>query len=72
VSYDYRLPKPLRLHVTRIERNVERIGELEPMIVEFLAGVDNSIERLRSVAGEAALIRNPATAQRPRCEQVPG
>jgi hypothetical protein len=56
VSYDDRLPEPLRLHVTRIERDDERIGELEAMVVEFLAEVDSTIERLRRVAGGAALI----------------
>jgi len=33
------------------------------MIVEFLAEAENSIERLRSVAGGVALISNPATAR---------
>jgi putative phage-type endonuclease len=51
VSYDNRLPEPLRLHVTRIERDEPRIGELEAMVVEFLAEVDATIERLRLVAG---------------------
>jgi putative phage-type endonuclease len=56
VSYDDRLPEPLRLHVTRIERDDERMGELEAMIAEFLAEVDAMIERLPRVAGGAALI----------------
>jgi hypothetical protein len=56
VSYDDRLPEPLRLHVTRIERNDARIGELEAMVVEFLTEVDATIERLRRVAGGAALM----------------
>jgi putative phage-type endonuclease len=64
VSYDDRLPEPLRLHVTRIERDDERIGELEAMIVEFLAEVDATIERLRRVAGGVALTGNPAAVAR--------
>jgi putative phage-type endonuclease len=63
VSYDDRLPEPLRLHVRRIERDDERIGELEAMIVEFLAEVDATIERLRGVAGGDTLISNPAAAE---------
>ena len=51
VSYDNRLPEPLHLHVIRIERDERRIGELEAMVVEFLAEVDVTIERLRLVAG---------------------
>jgi hypothetical protein len=49
-------PSGLRLHVTRIERNDARIGELEAMVVEFLAEVDATIECLRRMAGGAALI----------------
>jgi len=57
VSYDNRLPEPLRLHVIRIERDEHRIGQLEAMVQEFLADVDATIERLRLVAGGAEVIR---------------
>jgi putative phage-type endonuclease len=63
VSYDDRLPEPLRLHVTRIERDDERIGELEAMVVEFLAEVDATIEQLRLVASGTDVIRTHAMRQ---------
>jgi hypothetical protein len=63
VSYDNRLPEPLRLHVIRIERGEHRIVELEAMVVEFLAEVDATIERLRLLAGGADVIRTKAMRQ---------
>jgi len=63
VSYDDRLPEALRLRVIRIERDDERIGELEAMVVDFLAEVDATIERLRLMAGDADVIRTHAMRQ---------
>jgi putative phage-type endonuclease len=63
VSYDNRLPEPLRLHVIRIERDEHRIAGLETMVVEFLAEVDATIKRLRLVAGGAEVIRAHAMRQ---------
>ena len=57
VSYDDRLPEPLRLHIVRIERDYARIAELERLVTEFLLEVDSTIERLRLVAGGAEVIR---------------
>ena len=55
VSYDDRLPEPLRYHVKRIERDDARIAELEEQVAEFLAEVDATLQRLQIVAGPAAL-----------------
>ena len=63
VSYDDRLPEPLRLHAIRIERDEQRIGELEAMVQDFLADVDATVERLRLVAGGAEVIRAHAMRQ---------
>jgi putative phage-type endonuclease len=63
VSYDNRLPEPLRLHVIRIERDEQRIGELEKMVVDFLVEVDTTIERLQLVAGGAGVIGTHAMRQ---------
>jgi putative phage-type endonuclease len=50
-SYDDRLPEPLRLNVTRIERDDARIVELEEQVTEFLAEVEQTLARLQLVAG---------------------
>jgi len=63
VSYDGRLPEPLRLNVTRIERDDARIGELEAMVEEFLAEVDATLQRLQIVAGGPAALRAHAMRQ---------
>ena len=51
VSYDPRLPEPLRLFVVRLERNPERIAEIEAAVIQFNAEVDAQIARLREIAG---------------------
>lgn len=49
VSFDPRMPEHLRLFVKRIERDDERIGELERAVKEFLAEVDATIAKLDPV-----------------------
>jgi putative phage-type endonuclease len=51
VSYDDRLPEPLRHHVIRVERDDARIAELEEQVAEFLVEVDAMHRRLQVVAG---------------------
>jgi len=63
VSYDDRLPEPLRHHVTRIERDDARIAELEEQVAEFLAEVDATLQRLQIVAGDPAALRAHAMRQ---------
>jgi hypothetical protein len=55
VSYDDRLPEPLRHHVIRIERDDARIAGLEEQVAAFLAEVNDMLQRLQIVAdGPAA------------------
>ena len=63
VSYDDRLPEPLRHHVIRIERDDARIAGLEEQVAEFLAEVDATLQRLQIVAGGPAALRVHAKSQ---------
>lgn len=47
VSYDPRLPETMRLFIQRIPRNDARIAELEGMVSQFLAELDNKIVLLK-------------------------
>ena len=49
-SFDPRMPENLRLFVVRVERDGERIIELETMVRMFLAELDQTIETLCKVA----------------------
>lgn len=40
VSYDPRLPEEMRLHVGRVNRDADRIAELEAAVVAFIGEVD--------------------------------
>lgn len=55
-SFDPRLPEPMQLHVRRVERDVERIAELEREVSAFLAEVDAAVVDLeaRYLTKEAA------------------
>lgn len=46
-SFDPRLPEEMQLWVKRIERDDEQIAELEEIVAEFLAEVDETVARLR-------------------------
>jgi putative phage-type endonuclease len=48
VSYDNRLPDPMRLFVQRVLRNDESIAEIEAEVTTFLAEVDETVEQLRA------------------------
>ena len=48
-SYDPRMPAHLSLFVKRIERDDDRIVELETLVVEFLAEIDAKINQLNSI-----------------------
>jgi putative phage-type endonuclease len=54
VSYDPRLPEPMRLHVQRVERDTSLILELEEAVSDFLAEIDAKVEALTQRYGEAA------------------
>ena len=48
VSYDPRLPEAMRLFVTRIDRDDNRIAELEGEVIQFLSEIDQKVATLCS------------------------
>ena len=46
VSFDPRMPPETQLFIQRVERDKERIKELEEMVVEFLTEMNEKIDRL--------------------------
>ncbi len=54
VSFDPRMPAHLSMFVTRLDRDQERIEDLESLVNEFLAEIDVKIERLNALEKEAA------------------
>lgn len=48
VSYDPRLPEAMRLFIRRVERDDDRIAELEREVGTFLAELDNKVQALRT------------------------
>jgi putative phage-type endonuclease len=53
VSYDPRLPAPIRLHVRRVPRNLTVILELEAEVAAFLAEVEDRTTRLLAIYPQA-------------------
>lgn len=53
VSYDPRMPEALQMHVQRVQRDQERIEELEAAVSAFLSEVDEEMKALSQLA-EAA------------------
>jgi hypothetical protein len=49
VSYDPRLPENLRLLVIRVDRDDDRIKELEQEVKEFLQELDDKVSKLKKV-----------------------
>jgi putative phage-type endonuclease len=49
VSFDPRLPPEMQLFVKRLERDDERIAELEKEVAAFTAELDEKIEKLTSI-----------------------
>ena len=50
VSYDPRMPEPLRLYVQRIERDEAYIATLEAEVVKFLAEVAERVAKIQEAA----------------------
>lgn len=48
-SFDPRFPEPMRLWVKRVPRDEEAIAEIEREAAAFLAEVDETVERLRTL-----------------------
>lgn len=53
VSYDPRMPENMRLFIKRINRDEGRIAELEKLVIEFLAELDQKTAALRKQYGTA-------------------
>lgn len=47
VSYDRRLPEPMRLHVTRVMRDDKAIERMELEVTQFLIDLDATVDLLR-------------------------
>jgi putative phage-type endonuclease len=54
VSYDPRLPEPMRLFVRRIPRDNARIAELEKDVIAFLQELDDKLHALTQLYANAA------------------
>jgi hypothetical protein len=52
VSFDPRLPRGLQLFVRRLERDEQRIAEIDTAVLAFNREVDDIVERLRALAPE--------------------
>lgn len=46
VSFDPRMPESMRLWVKRVERDDERVSELEELVTQFLAEIDETVAKL--------------------------
>ena len=53
VSFDPRMPPASQLFIKRVERDEERIKELENMVVEFLTEMNEKIDRLKELENAA-------------------
>jgi putative phage-type endonuclease len=51
VSYDPRMPEGLQLFIKRIVRDDKYIGELEGEVIQFLAEVDDKVNKLNQLRG---------------------
>jgi putative phage-type endonuclease len=54
VSFDPRLPDPMRVHVRRVERDVSHVLDLEAEVSAFLAEIAEAVERLTGQYGREA------------------
>lgn len=54
VSFDPRLPGDLSMFCRRVMRDDARIGELESDVLEFLADLEQKLERLHALQGQEA------------------
>lgn len=54
VSYDPRMPAEMRLHIARVERDDDKIAEMEAAVAEFLAEVEADVRFLSDTYRRAA------------------
>jgi putative phage-type endonuclease len=54
VSFDPRMPPEMQLHVCRVQRDQKHIDELQAAVIDFLAEVAVTVERLRTKYQPAA------------------
>lgn len=52
VSYDPRLPEDMRIFIKRIDRDEDRIAELEKEVEAFLSELSETVERLKNMTKE--------------------
>lgn len=62
ISFDPRLPEPMRLYVQRVNFSVAIIGPLERDVAGFLAELAEKIERLQAPAAPFEVTRKQLTA----------
>jgi putative phage-type endonuclease len=55
VSYDPRMPEELKLFVQRVQRDDEKIRELESEVITFLAEVDSKVDQLLALTDKTPL-----------------
>jgi len=53
ISFDPRLPERMRLHITRVKRDDQMIGELEKMVLDFLREMETKLDELAKRYGKA-------------------
>ncbi len=53
ISFDPRMPESMRLFVSRLKRDDARIAELEKLVSEFLAEIDEKVSELTSLYAKA-------------------
>jgi hypothetical protein len=51
VSYDPRMPEGLQLFIKLVPRNDKYIAELEGEVIQFLAEVDDKVNKLNQLRG---------------------
>jgi hypothetical protein len=51
VSFDPRMPEGLQLFIKRVPRDDKYIGELEGEVIQFLAEVDDKVNKLNQLRG---------------------
>lgn len=62
VSFDPRMPGNLQLHVQRVDRDDDKIGELGVMVVGFLGELDEQVAALEALKLDLAAEQPPADA----------
>jgi len=54
VSYDPRLPEEMRLFVKRVDRDAERVAELEAEVAKFIDELNSTVDKLKAQYGPSS------------------